>query len=133
MFLLVVLMISAVLGLFEAVLVRLVSKRVKGPVVPWGTAFFWGGVVVLVSGFLSTISRNPRLSEGGALLISIVGWIGLHVGLGGFFLTDQVRGPERTRHPWRWGAKVTGFAGALLVVGLIGCACIFWFVEGAIS
>jgi hypothetical protein len=133
MFLLVVLTIWAVLGLFEAMLVRLVSKRVKGPIVPWRTAFYWSGVVVLVSGFLSTISRNPKLSDSGSLLISIVGWACLHVGLGGFFLTDQVRGPDRTRHPWRWGAKVTGIAGALLVLGVIICACIFWFVEGASS
>jgi hypothetical protein len=88
---------------------------------------------VLVSGFLSTISRNPKLSESGSLLISIVGWACLHVGLGGLFLTDQVRGHDHTRRPWRWGARVTGIAGALLAVGGIVIACVFWFVEGAIS
>jgi hypothetical protein len=133
MFLLFVLVICAAVSLLETVLVRLVSKRVKGPTVPWRTAVYWSGVVVLVSGFVSSISRSPNISDIGALLISIVGWASLHVGLGGFFLADQVRGPDLTRQPWRWGAKVTGIAGALLVVGIIVFASIFWIAQGAIS
>jgi hypothetical protein len=133
MFLLVLFIALTVVGLFEALLLRLVSKRVTGPPVPWRTAVYWGSVVVLVSVFLSWISRHPALSDIGALSISVVGWSGLHVGLGGLFLTDQVRGPDGARYPWRWGAKVTGIAGAIWVSALIAAACVFWFVQGATS
>jgi hypothetical protein len=112
-----VLIAYAAVGLFEALLVRLVSKRVKGPAVPWRTAVYWSCVVVLVSSFVSSISHHPRLSDVGSWLVSIAGWVALHVCLGGLFLTDQVRGGDGERQQWRWGAKVTAIAGGALATG----------------
>lgn len=125
------LVICAAIALLEALLVRLVSRLVKGPAVPWRTAVYWGGVVVIVTGFFSGFSR--RLPDAAALLSSIVGWGGLHVGLGGLFMTTEVRGTDGLRQPWRWGAKVTGIAGALLVIGAAVIACVVWFVEGLVE
>jgi hypothetical protein len=133
MFLLFLISVSAAIGLFEAVLIRFISRRVKGPVVPWRTSLYWSCVVVLGSGFLSSMSRNPHLPDSLALVIVIAGWVGLHVGLGGVFLTTQVRTTDSKPYPWRWGAKVTGIAGALLTVALMGATCVIWFVEGAVS
>jgi len=108
-----VLIAYAAVGLLEALLVRLVSKRVKGPTVPWRTAVYWSCVVVLGSSFVSSVSHHPRLSDAGSWLVSIAGWLAVHVCLGGLFLTDQVRGDDGERQQWRWGAKVTAIAGAL--------------------
>jgi hypothetical protein len=128
-----VLIAYAAVGLFEALLVMLVSKRVKGPKVPWRTAVYWSCVVVLVSSFVSSISHSPRLSDVGSWLASIAGWVALHVFLGGFFLTDQVRRGDGERQPWRWGAKVTAIAGGALAVGVSITVFVVALVTGATS
>ena len=128
-----VLIAYAAVGLLEALLVRLVSKRVKGPIVPWRTAVYWSFVVVLVSSVVSSISHNPRLSEVGSWLVSIAGWVALHVGIGGLFLTDQVRGGDGDRQPWRWGAKVTAIAGGALAGGTTITVFVAALVAGSIS
>jgi hypothetical protein len=128
-----VLMAYAAVGLLEALLVRLVSKRVKGPTVPWRTAAYWSCVVILVSGFVTSISHNPRLSDVGSWLVSIAGWAAVHVCLGGFFLTDQVRGANGERESWLWGAKVTAIAGGALTGGTTITVFVAAFVEGATS
>jgi hypothetical protein len=128
-----VLIAYAAVGLFQALLVRLVSKRVKGPTVPWRTAVYWSCVVVLVSSVVSSISHNPRLSDFGSWLFSIAGWVALHVGLGGLFLTDQVRGGDGERQPWRWGAKVTAIAGGALAAGTTITVFVAALVAGGTS
>jgi hypothetical protein len=133
MVILFILVICAAVALVEALLIMLVSKRIKGPTIRWRTAIYWGCVVVLVSGFLSSLTRSPRLSESVSLLLSLAGWAALHVGLGGLFLTGEVRASDGARQPWGWGAKITGAAGALLTIGAFAVACVYWFLKGATS
>jgi hypothetical protein len=114
--------VCVAVALLEALLVTRVSKRVEGRAVPWKTALQWGAVVVLVGGFLSGISR--RLPEAAGLLFLVVAWAGLHVGLGGLFMTTEVRGSDGTRLLWRWGAKITAIAGALLTVIVLAVAAV---------
>lgn len=88
---------------------------------------------MFVSSFVSSISHNPRLSDVGSWLVSIAGWVALDVGLGGLFLTNQVRGGDGQRQPWRWGAKVTAIAGAALAAGTTITVSVATLVAGATS
>jgi len=99
-------------------IVRVTSKLVAGPPVPWSTGCYWGATLFVLGGGGGALLNRLQLPQWLWLAVSSLGIVALHVGLGGLFMINRVRAADGGRLPWAWGAKVAGFTGlALLVIG----------------
>jgi hypothetical protein len=117
-----------------AMIVRVASKFVAGPLVPWRTGIYWGVALFVVGGGGGALLNRLHLPHSTWLAVSSLGIVCLHVGLGGLFMVNQVRAADGSRLPWAWGAKITGLAGlALLVIGYaMGAAIGFFGLWGSV-
>jgi hypothetical protein len=97
-------------------IVRLASKVVAGPSVPWSTGSYWGAALFILGGGGGALLNRLHLPDWLWLTVSALAIVGLHVGLGGLFMANLVRAADGARMPWAWGAKVAGLTGLVLLV-----------------